>query len=96
MPHMGRGRLIAAITLLLAPILFSAPARSQATESGLTFDVATLKPSPPVPLGTPIAINLGAVRNGTVTLGNVNLAECIQFAYLMPSAKQIVGPEWMQ
>ena len=57
--------------------------------------MATLKLSPPVPLGTPIAINLGAVRNGTVTLGNVNLAECIQFAYLMPSAKQVVGPEWI-
>src|SRR5579864_7322750 len=45
------------------------------------FDAATVKLSPPVPLGTPLPINLGSVNNGTATLTNVTLSEWLQFAY---------------
>ena len=59
------------------------------------FDAATLKLSPPVPAGTPLAVNLGALRNGVATLTNVTLAECIQYAYDLPSNSLIAGPDWI-
>ena len=55
------------------------------------FEVATVKLSAPVQPGVPLAITLGAVRNGVVTLRNTNLSECIQFAYGIASDTQIVG-----
>jgi hypothetical protein len=45
------------------------------------YEVATVKLSLPVPLGTLLPINLGSVNNGTATLTNVTLSECLQFAY---------------
>jgi uncharacterized protein (TIGR03435 family) len=60
------------------------------------FEVATVKASPPVPLGTSaIGINLGTFRNGTLTFTNVTLTECIQFAYSLVSRDQVIGPDWI-
>lgn len=60
------------------------------------FDVATVKTSVPVTLGTPINVNLGTFLNGTFTMGNVTLGECLQFAYAVPSQDQIIGPDWIK
>src|ERR1041385_1600102 len=62
----------------------------------VAFEVATVKMSPPVALGTSININLGTLVNGTFTMTNVTLAECLQFAYDMPSQDQIAGPDWIK
>jgi uncharacterized protein (TIGR03435 family) len=62
----------------------------------LAFDVATVKLSPQVAFGAPIGINLGTFRNGTLTMTNVSLAECLQFAYDLPSLEQIAGPDWIK
>jgi uncharacterized protein (TIGR03435 family) len=60
------------------------------------FDVATVKASPAVPLGTSIEINLGTFRNGTLTMTNVTLAECLLYAYSLVSQEQISGPDWIR
>src|SRR5215475_7469234 len=60
------------------------------------YEVATVKLSPPVPLGTPLPINLGSVNNGTATLTNVTLNECLQFAYGLVSEAQVAGPDWIK
>jgi uncharacterized protein (TIGR03435 family) len=60
------------------------------------FDVATVKASTTVPFGTPITINLGTFRNGTLTLTNVTLGECIQFAHALVSQDQVAGPDWIK
>src|SRR5690349_18656732 len=60
------------------------------------FEVATVKGSPPVPFGTSIGINLGTFRNGTLTMTNVTLSECLQFAYSLVSQDQVVGPDWIK
>jgi len=60
------------------------------------FEVATFKVSPTVPLGTPIGINLGTFRNGTLTMTNVTLAECLQFAYTLVSQDQVIGADWIK
>lgn len=60
------------------------------------FEVATVKLSAPVALGTAISINLGSFRNGTVMLTNTTLSECLQFAYGVVSDAQIAGPDWIK
>src|SRR5262252_7255161 len=60
------------------------------------FEVATVKSSVPVPLGTSININLGTFRNGTLTMANVTLSECLQFAYSLVSQDQVAGPDWIK
>src|SRR5215831_18377272 len=60
------------------------------------FEVATVRLSPPVPLGTPLPINLGSFRNGTAMLTNTTLSECLQFAYGLVSDAQIAGPDWIK
>jgi uncharacterized protein (TIGR03435 family) len=60
------------------------------------FDVAIVRAMPPVAPGVPVNVNLGAINNGTVTLTNVTLSECIQFAYTIVSAAQIAGPDWIK
>jgi uncharacterized protein (TIGR03435 family) len=60
------------------------------------YEVATVKLSPPVPLGTPLPINLGSVNNGTATLTNVTLSEWLQFAYGLVSEAQVAGPDWIK
>lgn len=60
------------------------------------FEVATVKVLPPVPLGTPLPVNLGSFRNGTAMLTNTTLSECLQFAYGIVSDAQIAGPDWIK
>lgn len=60
------------------------------------FEVATIKVPSEVGLGTPLSINLGTFRNGTLTMTNVTLAECIQLAYGLASQEQITGPDWIR
>src|SRR5215467_8065661 len=60
------------------------------------FDVATVKLGPPVAPGTPLPVNLGSFRNGTMMLTNTTLSECIQFAYGIVSDTQIAGPDWIK
>jgi uncharacterized protein (TIGR03435 family) len=60
------------------------------------FEVATVKASAPVPLGTSISINLGTFRNGTLTMTNVTLGECIQFGHALVSQDQVTGPDWVK
>ncbi len=59
------------------------------------FEVVTLKQSPPPP-GDAININLGAVRNGTLTLENASLSDCLRFAYGLVSDAQLAGPDWIK
>jgi uncharacterized protein (TIGR03435 family) len=75
---------------------FVVVAISVATAQGPEFEAATVKASTPVSFGTPISINLGTFRNGTFTLANVTLSECVQFAYGMVAQEQIAGPDWIK
>jgi len=77
---------ISAVLLLIAFAAFLAARQSQ-------FEVATVKLSPP-PNGDAIPINLGTAINGTVTLTNTTLSECIQYAYGIVTSDLISGPEW--
>lgn len=63
--------------------------------SAQSFDVATVKLSPPPP-GDTISINLGAFRDGTLTLTNVTLADTIKYAYELVSDEQLTGPDWIR
>jgi uncharacterized protein (TIGR03435 family) len=67
-----------------------------AAEQQPQFEVATVKPGPPVAPGTPLPVNLGSFRNGTAMLTNTTLSECIQFAYGIVSDTQIAGPDWIK
>jgi uncharacterized protein (TIGR03435 family) len=80
------------LTAILWVGLTAAGVRAQTPQ----FEVATVKVSAPVPLGTSININLGTFRNGTLTMTNVTLSECLQFAYSIVSQDQIVGPDWIK
>src|SRR5262249_33104753 len=83
-------RLFAAVALAVCLML------SHARAQPLEFEVATVKVPVPVPLGTAININLGTFRNGTLTMANVTLGECLQFAHALVSQEQVVGPEWIK
>src|ERR1700751_4978208 len=63
---------------------------------GQEFEVATVKPAPPPPEGDRININLGNVRNGTLTFGNASLSDCLKFAYGLVSDAQLAGPDWIK
>ena len=76
-------------TAILALLPFAA-ALAQTT----TFDVASVKPSPPS--GDLININLGTLTHGVVTLTNTTLSECVQYAYGLVSEDQIGGPDWIR
>jgi len=58
------------------------------------FDVASVKPS--TATGDLLYINLGTAVHGEVTLTNVTLSECIQYAYGFSSEDQISGPDWIR
>jgi uncharacterized protein (TIGR03435 family) len=60
------------------------------------FEVATVKVPAPVQFASAIGINLGTFRNGTLTLTNVTLSECVLFAYSLISEDQVVGPDWIK
>ncbi len=60
-----------------------------------TFEVATVKPSPP-PAGDLININLGRIVNGTITFSNASLSDCLKLAYGMVSDEQLRAPDWVK
>jgi uncharacterized protein (TIGR03435 family) len=62
--------------------------------SAQSFEVATLKLSPP-PQGNDININIGTARNGRLTLTNATLGDCLKFAYGLVSDAQLSGPDWV-
>jgi uncharacterized protein (TIGR03435 family) len=76
------------VGLTLAVTVMAAHAQS--------FEVATVKAGAPVPIGENININLGTVRNGTLTLTNATLSDCLKFAYELTSDSQIAGPDWIR
>jgi uncharacterized protein (TIGR03435 family) len=80
---------ISALTVMLAQVNAQTPPSPE-------FDVATLKGAPVAEPGQPLAINLGTMRNGRVTLNNVTLSDCIRFAYGVASDDQVFGPEWIK
>jgi uncharacterized protein (TIGR03435 family) len=59
------------------------------------FDVASLKPSPPI-VGDRFNINLGTARHGMLTLSNACLADCLRYAYSITNNEQIGGPDWIK
>jgi uncharacterized protein (TIGR03435 family) len=75
--------------VLLTSLAFGGPQR-------LEFDAGIVKLSVPIEPGAPLPINLGTIRNGTVTATNTTLSECLQFAYSLVSDEQIAGPEWIK
>jgi uncharacterized protein (TIGR03435 family) len=79
-----------AFAVLLA-FLFILPLGAQAP----SFDVASLKRSPPPP-GDLININLGKVQHGELTMVNVSLADILRFAFTISNDQQIAGPDWMR
>src|SRR5437016_5829186 len=66
------------------------------SQSQPEFEVATMKLSAPQQPNVLQRINLGTMRNGTMTLTNLTLTECIQFAYGIVSKDQIAGPDWIR
>ena len=76
-------------------ILISLFAFAAALAQSPTFDVASVKPSPPSN-NDRIDINLGTYSHGVVTLTNTTLSECLQFAYDLVSEDQIDGPDWIR
>ena len=60
-----------------------------------TFEVASVKIPPPHVIGQPYDIAVGIVQNDTVTFTNASLADCIRFAYGLPSNLQLSGPDWI-
>jgi uncharacterized protein (TIGR03435 family) len=75
-----------------AAVLAAATAGAQSRPA---FDVASLKPSPPIE-GDKIYINLGTARHGTLTLSNACLADCLRYAYSITNDEQIAGPDWIK
>lgn len=73
------------------PLLFASAAFAQPA-----FDVASVKPSAPVPPGESYRANLGSATNGRVQVTNGTLADCIKFAYGLVSDDQLAGPEWIK
>ena len=60
------------------------------------FEVATVKLAPPLQPGQTYSANLGTARNGTVTLRNATLSDCLKFAYGIDSDSLIFGPDWIK
>jgi uncharacterized protein (TIGR03435 family) len=75
------------MTLLVATGLVIARAQ--------TFEVASVKIPPPHVIGERYNIAIGIVQNETVTFTNASLADCIRFAYGLPSNLQLSGPDWI-
>jgi uncharacterized protein (TIGR03435 family) len=81
--------------LALISIGFLSTVASKAqTKRDPEFEVATVKVA--VPVGDKIDINLGTIRNGRVTLGNVTLSDSLKFAYSIVADSLIDGPAWIR
>jgi len=76
--------------MLAWTVIWAAWSGAQSTP---TFEVASLKPSPP-PRGDTYNANLGTIRGAEVTLTNATLVDCIKFAYGLVSDEQMAGPDW--
>src|SRR5215469_12115328 len=74
-------------------ILFLASLASAQTSK---FDVASLKPSEEPRPGGAYTADLGHAHNGTVTLTNCTLADCLRYAYSFASTEKISGPDWIK
>lgn len=59
-----------------------------------SFDVASVKPSPP-PEGDLYHANLGTAFHGEVLLSNATLSDCVKFAYGLSNDMQLEGPGWI-
>src|SRR5579864_1012743 len=59
-----------------------------------SFDVASVKPSPP-PEGDLYRANLGTAFHGEVLLTNATLSDCVKFAYGLSNDMQLEGPGWI-
>jgi uncharacterized protein (TIGR03435 family) len=79
---------------LVSALLFSALPAAHLWAQAPAFDVATVKRSAP-PNSDRIDMNLGTLRNGTLTLTNVTLSDCLKYAYGLVSNEQIAGPDWI-
>jgi uncharacterized protein (TIGR03435 family) len=66
-------------------LIWSIAIASSALAQRPAFEVASVKPSPAVPIGQNININLGAVNHNELTLTNTTLCESLRFAYDLPS-----------
>jgi uncharacterized protein (TIGR03435 family) len=86
--------LVALIAIISLVLMYAPPSRAQSA-AGPSFDVASLKPSPPPP-GDTYNANLGSIRNGEVALTNATLVDCIKFAYGLVSDEQTAGPDWVK
>ena len=62
--------------------------------AGQTFDVATVKLSPP-PVGNSIMINLGALRGDQLSFDNVTMNDLVKYAFELVSNAQLTGPAWI-
>jgi uncharacterized protein (TIGR03435 family) len=81
----------------LKPALIFAIALAGYAQPGAApqFEVATVKTSPP-PSGDLININLGTLRNNSLTFANASLSDCLRFAYGIVSDDQLAGPDWIK
>ena len=75
--------------------VWSAIAVATACAQAPSFDVASLKPSPPT-MGDTIRINLGTVLHGELRMTNVSLADILRFAFAITNDQQIAGPDWIK
>ena len=64
------------------------------TAGAQTFEVATVKLSPP-PVGNLININLGSFRGGQLSFDNVTLNDLAKYAFELVSNDQLTGPAWI-
>jgi uncharacterized protein (TIGR03435 family) len=60
-----------------------------------TFEVASVKIPPPHVIGQPFDIDIGSIRNDTITFTNASLADCIRFAYGLSGNLQLSAPDWI-
>jgi len=81
------------LVLIVAGI--TAASRLAAQPAAPSFDVASVKPSPP-PEGDTYRANLGSTVHGEVRLSNTTLSECLRFAYGISNDSQVSGPDWIK
>jgi uncharacterized protein (TIGR03435 family) len=74
-------------------VFASCPAFAQSSPPAPTFEVASVKPSPP-PTGNGIMRRLGAPDPGMINYGNATLAMLISRAYGVKDF-QVSGPDWL-
>jgi len=94
-PNSNKSLLAAALAALICVAVAGVSLSRAQSPAPPSFDVASLKPSPPPP-GDTYNANLGSIRNGEVALTNATLVDCIKFAYGLVSDEQMDGPDWVK